>query len=209
LDNQKADSNEKERDKITLDLLTMVGENSDVTQRSLALEIGIALGLANTYLRRCVDKGLVKIQQVPRNRYSYYLTPQGFSEKARITAEYFKSSFLLFRKARREFENILTECDASEKKEIILSDISDIAEIAILASLGLNPSIIGVIGDTKKKSFSGVKVIKENNLDDNFDVVIITSLRNSMSRYDHLKKLYGSKKVILPQVLSRINFGKK
>ena len=209
MDNQKADSNEKERDKITLDLLTMVGENSDVTQRSLALEIGIALGLANTYLRRCVDKGLVKIQQVPRNRYSYYLTPQGFSEKARITAEYFKSSFLLFRKARREFENILTECDASEKKEIILSDISDIAEIAILASLGLNPSIIGVIGDTKKNSFSGVKVIKENNLDDNFDVVIITSLQNSMSSYDHLKKLYGNKKVILPQVLSRINFGKK
>ncbi len=31
-------------------------------------ELGIALGLANTYLKRCARKGLIKIQQVHINR---------------------------------------------------------------------------------------------------------------------------------------------
>ena len=60
----------------------------------------IALGLANAYLRRCVRNGLVKMSQVPLNRYAYYLTPQGFAEKSRLTAEYLAVSFNFFRRAR-------------------------------------------------------------------------------------------------------------
>ena len=208
LNSNRSNSNINDQDKITLDLLTMVDENSNVTQRSLALELGVALGLANTYLRRCVDKGLVKIKQVPRNRYSYYLTPRGFSEKARITAEYFKSSFILFRKARREFENILIKCDKHGKKEILLSDVSDIAEVAILASLGLDPKIKGILGKKGEQCFSGVKILEEDELNKNFDLIIITSLEDSLSRYKILKKMYGKDKVILPNVISKINLGR-
>ena len=208
LNSNRSNSNIIDQEKITLDLLTMVDENNNVTQRSLALELGVALGLANTYLRRCVDKGLVKIKQVPRNRYSYYLTPRGFSEKARITAEYFKSSFILFRKARREFENILIKCDKHGKKEIVLSDVSDIAEVAILASLGLNPKIKGILGKKGEQYFSGVKILEEDELNKNFDLIIITSLEDSLSRYKILKKMYGKDKVILPNVISKINLGR-
>ena len=63
-----------------------VEENSQITQRSLASELGIALGLTNAYLKRCVRKGWVKINQAPANRYAYYLTPRGFAEKSRLTA---------------------------------------------------------------------------------------------------------------------------
>ena len=71
---------------IVLGLLTSIERDSAVTQRKLAGDLGIALGLANAYLRRCVRKGLVKVSQVPLNRYAYYLTPQGFAEKSRLTA---------------------------------------------------------------------------------------------------------------------------
>src|SRR6187549_1606185 len=78
---------------ITLGLLTAIEENSAVTQRSVASDLGIALGLANSYLKRCVRKGLVKVAQVPSRRYAYFLTPQGFAEKSRLTAEYLSHSF--------------------------------------------------------------------------------------------------------------------
>ena len=42
---------------ITLGLLNAVQENSDLSQRSMAKQLGIALGLANNYLKRCVKKG--------------------------------------------------------------------------------------------------------------------------------------------------------
>jgi ribosomal protein S25 len=60
---------------IVLGLLTSIERDSRVTQRKLAGDLGIALGLANAYLRRCVRKGLVKVSQVPLNRYAYYLRP--------------------------------------------------------------------------------------------------------------------------------------
>ena len=45
---------------ITLGVLKAVEGNDSVTQRSLAKELGIALGLANAYLKRCAKKGLIK-----------------------------------------------------------------------------------------------------------------------------------------------------
>ena len=91
-----------EEAKITLGLLSAVEANSALTQRSVASDLGIALGLANAYLKRCVRKGLVKVKQVPANRYSYYLTPKGFAEKSRLTAEYLSISFNFFRSARSD-----------------------------------------------------------------------------------------------------------
>jgi predicted transcriptional regulator len=61
---------------ITLSVLNIVGKNSHVTQRDVAKNIGTALGLTNTYLKRCIKKGLIKVKQVPANRYAYYLTPR-------------------------------------------------------------------------------------------------------------------------------------
>ena len=40
--------------KITLGLLKMVDDNAATSQRSMASDLGIALGLANAYLKRCV-----------------------------------------------------------------------------------------------------------------------------------------------------------
>ena len=99
---------------ITLGLLNAVHDNSAVTQRTVARELGIALGLANAYLKRCVKKGLIKVSQVPPNRYAYYLTPQGFAEKSRLTAEYLSYSFTFFRRAREQFPSLGAEVDLLE-----------------------------------------------------------------------------------------------
>ena len=78
-----------------------------MTQRSLALRLGIAVGLANAYIKRCVRKGWVKAQAVPAKRYAYYLTPKGFSEKSRLVGEYLTSSLGFFRKARAQCADCL------------------------------------------------------------------------------------------------------
>ena len=95
-------------DEIVLRVLDAVESDPAVTQRSVANELGIALGLANAYLKRCIRKGLVKVAQVPSRRYAYYLTPQGVSEKTRLTAEYFSPSFLFFRRAREQFFSLFS-----------------------------------------------------------------------------------------------------
>ena len=119
---------------IVLSVLTSIEHDSTITQRKLAAELGIALGLANAYLRRCVRKGLVKMRQVPLNRYAYYLTPQGFAEKSRLTAEYLAVSLDFFRRARSDCVALFQHCEALGWRKVALYGAGDLAEIAILSA---------------------------------------------------------------------------
>jgi len=119
---------------IVLSVLTSIERDSAITQRALARELGIALGLANTYLRRCVRKGLVKMRQVPINRYAYYLTPQGLAEKSRLTAEYLAVSLAFFRRARTDCAALFRQCEARGWQTVALYGAGDLAEIAVLSA---------------------------------------------------------------------------
>jgi DNA-binding MarR family transcriptional regulator len=130
---------------IVLGLLTSIERDSAVTQRKLAGDLGIALGLANAYLRRCVRKGLVKVSQVPLNRYAYYLTPQGFAEKSRLTAEYLAYSLDFFRRARRDCSEVLRQCAARGWRKVALYGAGELAEIAVLSAGDSGVEIVCVI----------------------------------------------------------------
>jgi DNA-binding MarR family transcriptional regulator len=130
---------------IMLGLLASIERNSAVTQRKIAGDLGIALGLANAYLRRCVRKGLVKVSQVPLNRYAYYLTPQGFVEKSRLTAEYLAVSFNFFRRARADCEALLAACADAGWRRVALFGAGELAEIAVLSNADLCLEIVAVI----------------------------------------------------------------
>lgn len=134
-----------QEERIILNLLDVVEENSAITQRSLAVELGVALGLTNTYLRRCAKKGLIKVQQVPSNRYAYYLTPHGFAEKSRLTAEYLKQSFNFFRRAKNQSTNLLRLCAERGWTRVALTGKSDLTEITILSATELQFELTGII----------------------------------------------------------------
>ena len=78
---------EADADAITLGVLSVIEEFDQATQRAISQDLGIVLGLTNAYLKRRIRKGFVKVQQIPANRYAYYLTPQGFAEKGGLTAK--------------------------------------------------------------------------------------------------------------------------
>ena len=104
---------EDKQARIMLGLLDSVERNGAQSQRRLAGELGIALGLVNAYLKRCVKKGLVKASQAPARRYVYYLTPQGFAEKSRLTVEFLSGSFGFFRQARNDCTALFADARAA------------------------------------------------------------------------------------------------
>ena len=56
---------DSDADRIVLGLLTSVEADGARSQRHIAAELGIALGLVNAYLKRAVKKGLVEGQSGP------------------------------------------------------------------------------------------------------------------------------------------------
>lgn len=70
-----------DKEQIVRRLLVAVDADAGISQRALSAEIGIAVGSINWYLRRCVKKGLIKLQQAPIKRYLYYLTPRALMKR--------------------------------------------------------------------------------------------------------------------------------
>ena len=178
---------------IVLGLLTSIERDSRVTQRKLAGDLGIALGLANAYLRRCVRKGLVKVSQVPLNRYAYYLTPQGFTEKSRLTAEYLAVSFNFFRRARGDCAVLLRQCAARSWRRVALYGAGDLAEIAVLSAGETAVEIVCVIDSRQAgRRCAGLPVLADLAAarlaagPDRFDGVILTDTEAPQQRFGEL-----------------------
>jgi DNA-binding MarR family transcriptional regulator len=187
---------------ITVGLLNAVAANSHITQRSLARELDIALGLANAYLKRCVRKGWVKVNTVPANRYAYYLTPQGFAAKSRLTAEYLSISFDFFRSARKQCAEVLEYCSARGWDRIAFAGTGDLAEIAVLCAAETSITLVGFL-DQKERAprFAGLPVVQQLDLLPKFDAIIVTDFRRPQDTYDILVKAMPVDRVLTPKLL--------
>ena len=190
---------QEKQNNISLNVLSALTEDNKITQRSLSSKLGIALGLINAYMKRAMDKGLVKIKHVPKNRYLYYLTPKGFTEKAKLTAEYLKTSLTFYRKARIECDKIIYNLKKNGAKKVLLSDKNDLAEIFILSALGTKIKIIGLLG--KKGIFFGLPVFSNYPKSDKVDAIVITSIENVEQRFIDVSKYIDKKKIIVPSFL--------
>lgn len=134
----------QKENKHTLDLLGAIEQQDDVSQRHLAQHMGVALGLTNTYLKRCVKKGWVKITTAPTNRYLYYLTPKGFAEKARLTGEFLTTSLTLVRQSGDAYINLYEQSITNGCNQVIFVGLSDLTEMAYLRLLNKPMQAIGV-----------------------------------------------------------------
>lgn len=187
---------------ITLGLLTAIDENSAVTQRSVAKDLGIALGLANAYLKRCVKKGLVKVQQVPANRYAYYLTPQGFAEKSRLTAHYLAQSFDFFRHARTQCGQVFEHCAGQGWRRVVLAGTGDLGEIAILCARDLPVEVVGFLDDRSSSDrFIGLPVARRLDALGPVEAVVVTDLVAPQETFDRLIRQFPPDRVLAPRLL--------
>lgn len=126
-------------------MLCSIARDSTITQRKLAGRLGIGVGLANAYLRRCARTGFVKIVRVPLNRYAYYPTPRGCAEKSRATVVYPAASFEFFRRARRDCAAIVMGCAARGWRRVALCRAGDLAEVAVPSVGGTTVEVLCVI----------------------------------------------------------------
>jgi DNA-binding MarR family transcriptional regulator len=196
-------STDVEKARIMLGLLESVQRGDAHSQRRLASELGIALGLVNAYLKRCVTKGLVKVGEAPARRYVYYLTPVGFAEKSRLTVEYLSYSFSLFRRAKTDCSALLRAAHASGVRRMILLGGSDLAEIAVICALDCGIEIAAVV-DAKSEAqmFAGVPVQREvDDVGGLIEAVLVTDMSDTAATIEAAVERFGAELVLVPAVI--------
>jgi DNA-binding Lrp family transcriptional regulator len=162
-----------------LKLLEAVERDAHVTQRGLANRLGIALGLANIYVRRLMHKGYIKCVNVQPNRISYLITPRGIAEKARLTYEFMDYSLHLYKEVRQHLREVLQEC-AEQNRNVAIFGRDEAAELAYLSlrESGLEP--VAIFDLERGGSFLGIPVLplaEHRNV--NYDLMIVASLDKS------------------------------
>jgi EPS-associated MarR family transcriptional regulator len=99
-------------DEVHFRVMRLIQENSQLTQRDLARQLGISLGKANYCLRALVEKGFVKAENFQRSdrklAYAYLLTPAGIDEKARVTVSFLRRKMQEFEALKAEIESLQT-----------------------------------------------------------------------------------------------------
>jgi hypothetical protein len=166
---------------VVLRLLSALDKNPETSQRKLASDLGIALGLMNTYLKKCVVKGWVRATQVSAKRIGYFLTPDGFAEKSHMVKDYLARSFSFFQHARIQCNDIFTVCKSQGFQKISLVGEGDLKEIAILVSSAYD---LEIANDINKA-----------------DAVVITDVMNPQKVFDDVVQKFDVNKVFTPDVL--------
>lgn len=181
---------------IVLKLLDAIDGNTSITQRYLAQELGIALGLANTYLKRCIRKGFLKVIEAPKRRYIYYVTPQGFAEKSRLTAQYLSNSLTFLRQARNEFEDLFSRSPHLSARRFALIGLGDLADIARLVGSSTGIEIVATIPAETISTNLQKSLSKEA-----FDVAVITATERPQEVFDAAVLAFGQRRVCAPRLL--------
>ena len=160
-----------------LTVLDAIARDQHITQRHLAAQLGIALGLTNIYLKRLIRKGYIKCVNVQANRLLYLLTPQGITEKSRLTYEFMDYSLHLYREVRQHLSEVLRPCGDGGAQRIAVYGTGEAAELAYLSlkEQGLEP--VAIFAAEAGGTFLGMQIL---GLDDcaavPFDRLIVATL---------------------------------
>ncbi len=118
-----------------LALLETIERDPDVTQASLAIQLGVAVGTVNWHLKRLIEKGYVKISRARRKKLRYLLTPEGLALRARLAIDYIEQQFLLYRRTRQRVQEHLERVRAAGFRVVALRGEGDVADICRLTCL--------------------------------------------------------------------------
>ncbi len=192
---------EATEDQAIRQILDRIEANEDVSQRDLADELGVALGMVNAYIKRCVRTGLIKIHQMPPRRYKYYLTPQGFAEKSRLTAQYLRDSFGALRRGLASFERLYADLAEQGVERIILVGDDEMLEVGILASLSTGITVVGVWNPlAESHEVRGVAAVDPASPPE-ADRWVLAVLKDGQQAFERLCAFVPPERIAMPDVL--------
>ncbi|MBD2860114.1 MarR family EPS-associated transcriptional regulator [Spongiibacter sp. KMU-158] len=101
------------QEELKLRVMRVLEANPSATQREIANELGVSLGGVNYCIKALVERGLVKLNNFAKSDrkmgYAYILTPDGVSEKAKITAHFLRRKMEEYEKLQQEIEQLTAE----------------------------------------------------------------------------------------------------
>src|SRR5689334_14961097 len=118
-----------------LSLLETIEHDPEVTQATLAIQLGVAVGTVNWHLKRLIAKGYVEVRHAERRKLHYLITPEGLALRARLTVDYVEQQFNLYRRVRQKVKEYIERIQKEGFDRVKLVGEGDVADICRLTCL--------------------------------------------------------------------------
>jgi EPS-associated MarR family transcriptional regulator len=148
-----------------LSVLDAIALNAEATQRELSRTTGLNLAKVNFLLKRLAEKGFVKLRNVSRNPnklgYLYILTPQGLSEKSRLTVRFAARTWQEYSRTVDRLGSSLLELAGLGVARVALLGANEVAGMVLEASAGVPEiEVVGIVDPRRAgESRRGVPVV--------------------------------------------------
>jgi DNA-binding MarR family transcriptional regulator len=133
-----------------LNLLQELEKNPVISQRELSNRFGIALGVTNACIKRMVRRGWIRITGLNQRRIEYYLTPKGFTEKAKLTVDLISWTVRHYASLKDLIGSKLLEMQGEGVERVVFYGVSDEMEVAYITLQGVNLKLVGIVEDDEK-----------------------------------------------------------
>lgn len=177
------------RDEHDRRILQALASSERITQRSLAKELGIALGLTNLLLRRLAKKGYLRVSKAGPRHVRYLMTGAGRTALATATRVSFANTLHLYTETREAIRASLATVSSGIEtphaaKRVVFYGAGDVAEIAFISLQSTDLTLVGVVDDFRTGRFLGFPIRAPSSLLEHegqewFDHVIITSIMHT------------------------------
>ena len=165
----------------TLTLFNTLESSPNINQRQLAQELGVSLGLTNTYFQIVLKKGWIRAKQVKARRWLYFLTPQGALEKSRLSLSYMHRTLDSFRELKSKGDEYLRVLSNKGVRGIHLCGEKDLTEVLSFCFSGFEIKLLSIIPekDLLKDCFqNGKPALPKLKLD---ELILLASLEHRIS----------------------------
>lgn len=126
--------------------LEEIERNPSVSQRQLASELGVAVGVANACVRTLVRKGLVKIRGESNRSITYHITKEGRLQKAALAVEWTNNTIDYYVQARRRIGELLGTLASLGVGRAALFAANEAAELVVMLAPAAGITVTDIIG---------------------------------------------------------------
>jgi len=100
---------------IQLNLLNLLQEDPELTQRQMNRKMGVSLGKINYCISALADKGMIKVERFNKAKnkssYMYRLTPKGLDELANLTISFLKVKIAEYEQIKIQIKALAEKID--------------------------------------------------------------------------------------------------
>ena len=147
----------------------------------------------------------IKLRQVPKQRFLYYLTPKGFAEKANLTAQFLSSSYQFFREARKDLRKTMMKARAEDHVRLTVLGDDELAEIAAVVADEVPIAGAGFIAaESKRDRIAGRPVVSDWTAIHGADAVLLATVLDARTVYSNFISTNSSIPVYVPAQLTAL-----